>query len=128
VYKHKALRCLFLKHNTSTLYDSSFENETHNFKVYDCLYDRFKISLICRYHLSVYRRQSFYHSIIVNYYRLLSNHHFYFDENAVWTRFAITAVPACFDKILVTHRRNTTKKVTFTSDLPLIPFIKRKEK
>jgi hypothetical protein len=29
--------CLFLKHNTSTLYDSSFENETHNFKIYDCL-------------------------------------------------------------------------------------------
>jgi hypothetical protein len=34
-----------------------------------------------------------------------------------------TALPACFDKILVTHDRNTctTKKVTFTSDLPLIP-------
>ena len=33
-----------------------------------------------------------------------------------------TALPACFDKILVTHDRNTTKKVTFTTDLPLIPF------
>jgi hypothetical protein len=32
-----------------------------------------------------------------------------------------TALPACFDKILVTHHRNTTKKVTFTSDLPWIP-------
>jgi hypothetical protein len=28
-----------LKHNTSTLYDNSFENETYNFKVYDCLYE-----------------------------------------------------------------------------------------
>jgi hypothetical protein len=31
-----------------------------------------------------------------------------------------TALPACFDKILVTHDRNTTKKVTFTSDLIVI--------
>jgi hypothetical protein len=27
-------------------------------------------------------------------------------------------LPACFDKILVTHHQNTTKKVTFTTDLP----------
>jgi hypothetical protein len=32
-----------------------------------------------------------------------------------------TALPACFDEILVTHHRHTAKKVTFTSDLPLIP-------
>jgi hypothetical protein len=32
-----------------------------------------------------------------------------------------TALPAYFDKILVTHHWNTMKKVTFTTDLSLIP-------
>jgi hypothetical protein len=40
------------------------------------LNDHFKTSLICRcLHPSVCRRQPFYHPIIVNYHRVLSNHH-----------------------------------------------------
>jgi hypothetical protein len=33
-----------------------------------------------------------------------------------------TALPACFDKNLVTYNQNRTKKDTFTTDLQLIPF------
>jgi hypothetical protein len=49
----------FLKHNTNTVYHCSFENETHNFKVYDSLYEvHADLAVLTRSHSGLYWWQS----------------------------------------------------------------------